>query len=150
MWGATTVIVAEAAQRKVMPMPNWKVFDKRSRPLGNDAFVTIQRRGTFSFNAAARAGIDDPEAVELLFDVDERLIGFRPVETSNPRAYSLRKQGNSSNWMLAGQAFTKTFAIDTSTAMRYPAKVIDGVLVVDLKQPGSDATGTRLKKTADG
>jgi hypothetical protein len=128
-------------------MPNWTAFDRRSRPLADEALVTIQRRGTFSFNAAARAGIGEPEAVELLYDVDEHLIGFRPVDASNPRAYALRKQGHANNWIVGGQAFTKAFRIDTETAMRYPATVVDGVLVVDLKQPGADATGVRLKKT---
>lgn len=130
-------------------MPNWTAFDKRSRPLADEAFVTIQRRGTFSFNAAARAGIGHPDAVELLYDVDERLIGFRPVDATNPRAYALRKQGRSNNWIVGGQAFTKAFKIDTDTAMRHAATVVDGVLVVDLKRPGADATGVRLKK-ADG
>lgn len=126
-------------------MPNWTAFDKRSRPIVDDAFVTIQRRGTFSFNKAARAAIGDADAVELLYDADERLIGFRPVEPSHPRAYALRKQGRANNWIVGGQAFTKSFKIGTDTAMRYVAAAQDGVLVVDLKQPGTDATGVRLR-----
>src|SRR5688572_7722640 len=127
-------------------MPNWTTFDRRSRPVANEAYVTIQRRGTFSFNQAARTAIGDPEAVELLYDVDERLVGFRSIDPSSPRAYRLRKQGNANNWILGGQAFTKTFGINTDTAMRYLATLEDGVLVVDLKQPGTDATGPRLQK----
>jgi hypothetical protein len=128
-------------------MPKWTTFDRRSRPIADEAYVTIQRRGTFSFNQTARTAIGNPEAVELLYDVDERLIGFRPVDPSNPRAYRLRKQGHANNWILGGQAFTKTFRINTDTAKRYLATVDDGVLVVDLKQPGSDATGVRLKRS---
>lgn len=130
-------------------MPNWTAFDKRSRPLADEAYVTIQRRGTFSFNLAARAAIGDPEAVELLYDTEDRLIGFRPVESSHPRAYALRKQGRANNWIVGGQAFTKAFKIDTDTAKRYLATAEDGVLIVDLKRPGTDATGVRLKKTGN-
>ena len=87
----------------------------------------------------------EPEAVELLYDADERLVGFRSVDPSNPRAYRLRRQGHANNWIIGGQAFTKAFHIDTDTAMRYPATIDDGVLVVDLKQPGTDATGVRAR-----
>lgn len=131
-------------------MPNWTAFDRRSRPLTEDALVTIQARGTFSVNLAARAGIGDPEAVELLYDEAERLIGFRPVDSSHPRAYALRKQGHANNWIIGGQAFCKAFKIETDHAVRYVAAIDEGVLVVDLKQPGTDATGVRAKKTADG
>ena len=101
-------------------------------------------------NQASRAAIGEPEAVELLYDKEAHLIGFRPVDPSHPRAYGLRKQGRSNNWIIGGQAFTKAFNIDTSTATRYPVTVDDGVLVVDLKQTGTDATGVRLKKVGDG
>ena len=125
-------------------MPNWTTFDRRSRPVSDEAYVTIQRRGTFSFNQAAKAAIGDSEAVELLYDAGACLIGFRPVDPSNPRAYRLRKQGRANNWIIGGQAFTKAFHVNTDTAMRYRATVDDGVLVVDLNQPGTDATGPRL------
>lgn len=126
--------------------PNWRAFDKRSRPLLDDPFVTIQRRGIFSLNASARAAMGNPDAVALLVDVEKRLIGFRPVATSNPRAYALRKQNRSNTWIVAGQAFTRAYAIDTSTTTRYSAHLIGSDLVVDLKTIGSDATGVRLKR----
>jgi hypothetical protein len=46
---------------------------------------------------------------------------------------------------VSGSAFTKYFDIETDIARRYPAEVVDGVLVVDLKQPGTDATGVRAR-----
>lgn len=129
-------------------MAGWTVFDRRVAAKDGEALVTLQRRGTFGLNAAARAAIGEPEAVELLYDPDKRLIGFRPVDARLPHAYALRKQGGSNAWLVAGQAFTKRFGIATDTAMRYETTIDDGVLVVDLKTAGTDATGPRLKTDA--
>lgn len=126
-------------------MRKWHTFDRRAATGVGEALVTVQRRGTFSFNAAARAAIGEPEAVELLYDPDDRVIGFRPADPSLPHAYALRKQGGSNSWIIAGQAFTNRYGIPTDTALRYGATTEDGVLVVDLKTTGTDATGPRLK-----
>lgn len=126
-------------------MRNWHTFDRRASAGVGEALVTIQRRGTFGFNAAARAAIGDPEAVELLYDPEARLIGFRPADPALPHSYALRKQGGSNSWIVAGQAFTVRFGIPTGTALKYGATTEDGVLVVDLKTTGTDATGPRLK-----
>lgn len=128
---------------------NWTKFDRRASPITDEAFITIQRRGTFSVNRAAREAIGEPEAIELLYDADERVIGFRPVDPALPHAYRLRKQGRSNSWIIGGQAFTKTFKIDTEAAVRYAATIEDGVLVVDLKRPGADATVHRKKSSDD-
>jgi hypothetical protein len=47
--------------------------------------------------------------------------------------------------MVAGQAFTKHYDIDTSVAKRYEAKMQDDILTIDLKQGGTVATGPRTK-----
>jgi len=124
-------------------MPNFEVFNRRASPRSTEPLVTIQKRGTMSFNRAAFEAIGEPEAVELLFDRDERVVGFRPVGADVPHAYRPRKQGNAYNYIIAGQAFTQYYGIDTGTARRYPAAMFDGVLAVDLKQAGTDATGPR-------
>lgn len=124
-------------------MPNFEVFNRRAAPVTAQPLVTIQKRGTMSFNRAAFEALGGPEAVELLFDRQERVVGFRPVGADVPHAYRPRKQGHTYNYLVAGQAFTQHYGIETDTARRYPAAMLDGVLVVDLKQPGTDATGPR-------
>jgi hypothetical protein len=126
-------------------MPNWETFKRRSAPVSKQPLVTIQKRGTMSFNGAAYAALGEPAALELLFDRTEQLVGFRAAEPATPDAYALRKQGRAANYIVSGQAFTQYFEIATDTARRYPAELRDGVLVVDLKQPGMDATGVRAR-----
>ena len=130
-------------------MPQWETFRRRAAPVTTQPMVTIQKRGTISLNRPALEALGEPAAVELLYDRDERLMGLRPVDPVASHAYRPRKQGRTSNIIVSGQAFTQYFNVETSAARRYPAAMLDGVLVVDLKQPGTDATGVRARG-ADG
>ncbi len=121
-------------------------FDKRAAVVSKSPFVTVQRRGTMSLNRAAYDLMGSPEAVTLLYDPEEKLIGFKPTAIESPRAFPVRVQGaNASTYVVAGQAFSGHYGIDTSTARRYAVGMKDGVMVVDLRSESTDATGPRLK-----
>lgn len=126
----------------------FQVFDKRSAAASKSPFVTLQKdNGPISLNKAAHDLIDNSEGVELLYDPDEKLIGFRPVELTNPRAFPVRPQNaNATTLMVAGQAFTKHFGIDTRVARRYPVEVRDGILVLDLKGDNIEVVSNRGRK----
>jgi hypothetical protein len=126
-------------------MPNWSEFTRTATPIGAKPYVTIQRKGTLSLNRAAFEALGKPEAVKLLYDRNERMIGFRPADTEEVGAYPVRPQA-SSNWLVAGTAFSSFLRLDTSTAKRYEAEAIDGVLAVDLKREGIAVTSPRAKQ----
>jgi len=119
-------------------------FDKRAAAASKSPFVTIQRRGLFSLNRAAIELMGNPEAVVLLYDREEKLIGFRPAPLTDPRALPVRSQGkNASTFMVAGQAFAKYYDLDTSVAQRYAVEMRGDILVLDLKARSVDVTGPR-------
>ncbi len=126
-------------------------FDKRSVPIAENPFVTIQMRGPMSLNYSAYKTLGEPEAVELLYDRGNQIVGFRAISPKESYAFPVRPQGRKdkrpSNYVVAGQAFTKHYEIDTSIAKRYPAEMQGDVLAVDLKR-GTVATGPRLKGKA--
>jgi hypothetical protein len=122
-------------------MPSFEVFTRRATPIVTQPIATIQKRGSISFNEAAFQAIAAPEAVELLFDRSARIVGLRGVDPSAAHAYPVRKQPNSKSFIVAGQAFTQYYGIDTSIARRYPAGVEEKTLVVDLKEEGLVVTG---------
>lgn len=122
----------------------FEVFDKKSATAVKTPMVTIQKGGMFSLNRAAVEAVGSSEAVELLYDPENRLIGFRPTSSTSPRAFMMRPQGKTSaTYMVAGRAFTQHYGIDSSTALRYAATVQDGVLIVDLNSESVDVTGPR-------
>ena len=122
----------------------FEVFDKRASTSSRTPMVTIQKGGQFSLNKAAYDAMDSPDYVELLYDREETLIGFRPTSPTSPRAYPVKLQSkNSVGRAVAGQAFTKYYGLDTTIARRYPVKIKDGVLVLDLKGESVVVTGPR-------
>lgn len=128
-----------------MPFETFK--RQRSKP-GSGPEVTIQRRGTFSLNAQAYEGLGEPEAVELLYDREDRLIGVRKVSPDTRHAYAVRPLNRGRTWLFSGQAFLKWYGIESPVARRWAVTFEDGTLILDLKQPGEEAQANRAPKAA--
>lgn len=127
----------------------FETFDKRSATASKHPYVTIQRRGPFSFNRAAYELMGNPEAVEILYDRDTERVAFLPVSAERPRAFPVRAQGkNAATRMVSGQAFANHYGLDTSVARRYAVTMEGDMLVLDLRGESTDATGPRTKHDA--
>lgn len=104
-----------------------------------------------TINRVAHEMIGSPEAVELLYNEENRVIGVRQVSKTEPYAFPLRGQGRKgekpSNYVVAMQAFTKFYNIDTSVAMRYPTEMQEDILTIPLDR-GTEATGPRFQGDA--
>lgn len=127
---------------------DFEVFDRRATPLAKRPQVTVQRTGGISFNASAYHALGEPEAIELLYDRKQRVMGFRAVAMDDANAYSIRPQGagKASSHLVSARAFLQFFGIPFEVPLRYDAEPVDGVLTVDLKNPGRDATSNRSRK----
>ena len=105
-----------------------------------------------TINRAACEMLGGPRAVELLYSKKNRVIGVRQISPKEPYAFPLRGQGRKgrepSNYLVAVQAFTKHYGIDTSVAMRYPVEMQEDILTVPLDR-GTVATGPRAKTKDD-
>jgi hypothetical protein len=128
-------------------MPNFEVFDKRAVPISGEPMVTIQRKGPMSLNQAAFHALGKPSHVELLYDPNERIVGFRAVSEPLAHAYPVRQQGRSHTYLIAGHAFIRYYDIPNDVSIRYVAKMFDDVLGVDLKQKGLQVTSNRSGRT---
>jgi hypothetical protein len=126
-------------------MPNFETFTKRLVPLKKQPLVTIQKRGTISLNKSAHVALGAPEAVELLYDQDEKIVGLNPVEPTVDHAYPLRSASGKDTgpFVISAIAFTKFYQINTAVSLRWPAYLDSGVLCVDTKTPGTPVTSNR-------
>lgn len=126
-------------------MPDFEVFTRRMVPMTKQPSVTIQKRGLISLNRSAQVALGEPEAIELLYDRDQQIVGIRPVDAKEPHAYPLRTQGGKTDgtYLIAGTAFKKYHGISTETSRRFVAEVQDGVLCIDLKTDGAIVTSNR-------
>lgn len=115
-------------------MPNWEVYSRQGRNASSEPLVSIQRTGSLALNKAAYDAIGKPEAVQLLFDRQEQLIGLRPAARGDENAYVVRRQERSSTHLVAARTFTNYYDIDTSATRRYQTEMYDDVLGVHLQQ----------------
>jgi hypothetical protein len=124
----------------------FEVFKKSSAPVPSVPSVTIQKRGLMSLNRAAYELIDTPEAIELLWDSERRVIGMRAAALENPDAYPARPQNSQSNRgpiLIAGNLFTRYIGLDTSSAKRWVPQLEDGILTIDLTVEGQPVSSNR-------
>jgi hypothetical protein len=118
-------------------LPNFIRYDRRAGVgVGGapEPSVTIQRRGNFGLNHPAFILADEPEAVELLYDPDEKIIGLRKVDPSEPYAFRVRKQPKSRSYLFGAGSFLKHFGLQSDETRRYAPKMIDDVLTINLNE----------------
>ena len=121
------------------------MFDKKRRYDGRGRrervpWVGIQKAGMLSLNAPAFEALGEPEAVVLLFDPEEKVVGFRASPATDPRAFPLRKYNRrSSAYLVSGRTFLKHYGVDHSTARRYSARMVGDVLAVPLREKDAGA-----------
>jgi hypothetical protein len=134
----------------VLAVP-FEKFQRQRLRTTREPTVTIQKRGALSLNAAAFEALGSPEFVELLYDRDERLIGFRKLAEDASHAYVVRPAGtHGTNHVISGKAFLRYYDISRDVARRWIAEEQDDILVVDLKQPGTKVTGPSSRPNKGG
>ena len=119
---------------RINDVPSFEVYDRKSKPVPTQPLVTLQASGTFSMNRPAYEALGSPDAVDLLYDRGEKIVGFRTSDPESPRSYPIRPQPNSLNFQTGGRAFCTYFNIPTGKARRFAAEMIGDVLAVDLKE----------------
>jgi hypothetical protein len=134
----------------------FEVFQKGSPPVPAVPTITMQKGGNFSLNRAAHALVGNPDAYELLWDRDARLVALRPATLESPNAYPARPQQASEPakgpLILAASSFSQFVGLEISSGRRWNAQVKDGMLLIDLGDPGTPVVSNRVRgrnKTQD-
>ena len=128
----------------------FELFTKRMVPLTKAPYVTIQKRGIMSLNKSAWVALGEPEAVEFLYDADEKIIGLRGVLPTIEHAYPIRGVKTDGPWVVSGTAFAKYFDIETDVSRRYAVKFDNDIMCIDLKEGGTVVTSNRSRANGVG
>jgi hypothetical protein len=116
-------------------------YPRRARPRLLEADVGFYARGDISLSGPAMRVLGDPEAVVLFYDQENNAIGIRPADLANPDALRPRKGAPGRHVsVIPGSAFIKYFGLDPRVLgqRRYPARMVDGVLIAELNPDTSD------------
>ena len=138
----------------------FEVFQRQRAPISTEPTITIQKRGNISLNQAAYIELGHPEALELLYDREQKLMAMRKVDPGGPSAYVVRPLDPrarrlstpsqlATTYLISGIAFTTYYQIQTDAARRWTPYREGDMLVVDLKRPGLEVTSNRANDSAD-
>ena len=127
-------------------MPNFETFTRKHRPApAGDPTVTITARHQVALNRAAVEAIHSPDAVELLYDRTARIVGIRAAtDPEGATAHALRAAGASDGRRFSAKQFLTHFGVTVDQSLRWPAYMADGILCIDLSQPGTPSSSNRL------
>lgn len=93
-------------------MKHWTVFEGRPNGAARDVpRVTLGPNSTILVNEAAWARMGRPEAVELMYDAPNRLIGMRRTDPKRANAFPLKQKPKTRYRSIAAGAFLRHFGI---------------------------------------
>jgi len=129
----------------------WAEFQTSPAPrAGSRIYVSVNSRGIIVLNKRAHASLGKPEAVNLLYDIDNLTIGLRPCSLIMPNAFPICQRGNR-NHIIWALSFLKAHQIHPTGTIRFLLPQMEnGVLTLDLNYTArttqSPRTGWRKKR----
>ena len=132
-------------------MPNFETFKRGLLQIPAEPQITILRRGILSLNKPAHSALGSPDAVELLYDPCERVVGLRPVDPRAENSYIVRRprSGGRGPFVITAMAYAKLYDIDTTKSLRRDAYLDNGVLCVCLNDAAIAVTSNRAQRAND-
>jgi len=129
----------------------FETFKRNHMPSTQEPAVTIQKRGALSLNTAAFEALGSPKHVVLRYDRENELIGIQRASGATPHAYIVRGVGNNrATHVVSGKAFLSYYGIQRDVATRRIGTMQNDMLVIDLKQPGTEVTGHSYRAHSEG
>lgn len=128
---------------------HWEVFKGGpTRPENQDFAVTINSKHVLNFNKYAIKRLGAPEAVLLMFDKKESVIGVARSTLADKHAFPVKPKGGGLNYVVHTAPFCRHFNILIERTERFDDPQLDaqGVLRLDLK--ATHDVSNRRKKIA--
>lgn len=99
-----------------MPFETFERREAARGGRGNPSVRVTQNGDLLTFNAAAARLIEGVTHVQLLYDREERIIGFRPTDADDPNSFSVGRPASAAN--VGARAFVRHFGIPVG--QRFP------------------------------
>ena len=115
---------------------NFERFEEKPRvPNGKEPHVSLFSYGKMYLNRRAIELLGEPDAVALMFDRRQKVIGVQGVPPSRHYAFRLNKKDKRSlGSTIAATSFLKHYKIHPSETLAFPNLTVnaDGIMILDL------------------
>ena len=116
---------------------HWEKFTGgATRPSNERISVTINKKNTLTFNRFTAKLLGNAEAVILLFDKTESIIGVVPSNLRDRHAFPLKPKGGGLNLVVHTAPFCRHFGIVIDQTEKFDEADLDneGILRLDLRK----------------
>lgn len=130
---------------------HWETFKGGpTKPENQDFSITINKRHELTFNRYAVKMLGDPDAVKLMFEKSESLIGVVASNLKDKDAFPLKAK-NGYNWIVHLAPFCRhhKILIDKTEKFDHPEIDEQGILRLDLKGTHDVSIRRTRKSRAD-
>ena len=111
----------------------WEEFTQKSVGKADAIRVSLNARGNIALNLKAIEALGSPEAVVLLFDRSNQMIGLKPSSREVSHAYEIKRQGTSQSFFVRARSFCTFYGIDIGDTIAFnDVQDRDGMLVLQL------------------
>lgn len=114
------------------------------RPSGEHLHVTINQKGMLLLNRKAWKSLGEPEAVKLLYDETNNMIGLRPSDADCPKAFPVKHTKYSH--VIQAHPFCVHFDFDIERTMVFNHVEIDDKGIMRLLLKTATGLTRRYKK----
>jgi hypothetical protein len=116
---------------------HWETYSGGpTRPENTVFAVTINNKHILTLNKYARKRLGEPEAVRLLFEKRESMIGLVPASPTDSMAFPLKPKGGGLNYVVHAAPFCRHFGIVIERTERFDEPLLDdqGILRLNLRK----------------
>lgn len=126
---------------------DWTLFE--GTPFGrrrrSEPRVTLNVLGQICMNAIAYETLGAPQAVEMMYDGNRRLIGVRACDARKRHAFKVSSWGNSSYKRILAAAFCQHFRLKWDSTLQFEKIDLEreGMMILDLNCVSRVTRGAR-------
>lgn len=115
---------------------HWDIFrGGETKPSNGHLSVSINAKNTLTLNRYTRQILGDPEAVLVMFDKREGLIGLSPTHAADKDGFQVKPKGGGQNYIIHIAPFCRhhNILIEATERFAEPGMSREGYLTLDLK-----------------
>jgi hypothetical protein len=116
----------------------WEIFEEGPVVQSTEQiYVTINRRGQLYLNRGSLAALDEPDAVVMMYDRRQQVIGLQRSSIERRSAFKLRrKDRDSKGRVLYASNFCRRHHIRPGETLRFTKAAVDknGVLILSMHE----------------
>ena len=119
---------------QIPTLEGFELFTEHRRHNASEPIVSIHAKGVIALNGAALDRMGQPEAVELLFNPERRVIALRPTTPSRTAVPVRFPNKGSRSAVVSAKSFLDRYGVNTEKATSLDVQFVGPVALLSLPE----------------